>query len=277
MKRREKRFQLFRYVNVLLGAIIASALYFFLFSPYFTIRNVEVYGNEVIAADDILEIVDQELGRSKFFVLKNNNSFLFSKKAFKAAVAEHFILDDIVITKVLPDTLKITVDEKIAAMQWNSAGRKYLLGSEGIIIKEVFSSKSPYKVFQLTEETEEEQALKVMENGFINIQNRGGEQVSLGDSVITYDHIKFIQGAFEQIESSDFFTIQEVFVPHTYPQSVSFIHQDGWELMLNLNDSLAQQIERLNLLVQEKIGLDNLSKLEYIDLKLGESVYFKFK
>jgi hypothetical protein len=46
---------------------------------------------------------------------------------------------------------------------------------------------------------------------------------------------------------------------------------------LNLQDSLASQLNRLILLIDQKIKKENLNKLEYIDLRLGESIYYLFK
>jgi len=57
---------IFVYINILLVAAIGYFLYFFLFSGYFTIDNIELSGNDKISSFDIQKLVSAYLDENAF-------------------------------------------------------------------------------------------------------------------------------------------------------------------------------------------------------------------
>ena len=51
----------------------------------------------------------------------------------------------------------------------------------------------------------------------------------------------------------------------------------GWHIYLKMNDDIKAQLENLDLTLKNSIAPDEQSKLEYIDLRFGEKVYYKYK
>lgn len=277
-KRRELSFKWFRIVNVVLVVGLFLCVYFFLLSDFFKITNIEISGNQVIASQDMLEVVEQYMDTTKLYIFSTHNIFIFNKRELLEKIQQRFIVDDITIVKVLPNSVKLEVKEKIATMYWHSGDKKYIIDTEGTIIKELYNKQTRFKILQLSEpEEEENKKIPIIDNGYLNIQNQANDNISVGTTVITGSNIQFIQNLYNKIANKTYTDITAIFIPHNYPQSVIFQNAGEWDMFFNLNDDLDKQILRLETLINDKIGIDNINRLDYIDLKLGESVYYKFK
>ena len=53
------------------------------------------------------------------------------------------------------------------------------------------------------------------------------------------------------------------------------IINNGPEIFFNIEEDLGAQFKKLEVLISEKLKGDRLKKLEYIDLRFGEKVYYK--
>ena len=264
-------------VNIILFVGIASFFYFFIFSSFYDITEIQVSGNQAISTDDILDIANKYLNQNQLFILKNRNIFIFNKNSFKQEVNKLIILADLKIDKILPNTIKLTVKEKNSAMQWLAAGNKYLLDSQGQIIKKYYSTTTP-EIFVLNGGTSQENTAAA-NNGeqFIKIHNLGEQEVNLGNFVLKPENVSFILDLSDKIKGFDYLKFSEIQIPSAWPQYISLIMPDGWQIYFNLEDSLQSQLMRLDLLINQKIKKENLKKLDYIDLRLGESIYYQFK
>lgn len=114
-------------VAVLLGLIIASALYL----PIFKIEHLEIVGAPNESAIEYLE-------RNK-----GENIFLTNaKKLEKDLIIINPAFINIEVSKGLPGTLRISFEERSSKMIWRSSGKSYLLDSEGYAYREIPSDGS---------------------------------------------------------------------------------------------------------------------------------------
>ncbi len=268
------KFKLFRIINLLLIAGILGCLYFFIFSNFYNINNVEVTGNEIISTEDVLDITNNYLAKNKLLLLKNKNIFLFNKSDLASDINEVVILDNMVIEKILPNTIRINIQEKAVAFKWLTNQQTYLVDQQGIVIKRYYKLVTP-KIFQLTQ-IEPENDNKQNDNLLI-IKNLANQDINLGDKIINAQDINFIFNLLKKLEKNDYFVIKELSVPNNFPGYITITTLNDWQIHFNLADSADSQINRLNVLIRDKIKKENLSALNYIDLRLGESIYYKFK
>lgn len=267
-----------RVINFFLLIGIIVFLYFFIFSNFYNITDMQVAGNQVISTDDVLDITNQYLNQNSLFIFKHKNIFIFNKNALKKKINEVIILSDLKVNKILPNTIKLTVTEKNSAVKWITNDKEYLVDNQGQIIKQYYLSATP-AIFNLKQgntglniPTESETASK-----FIKIRNLSNQTVKLGDFILKPENISFILNLQDKIKDIDYLKFNEIEVPNAYPQYLNVNMSGGWQMQLNLQDSMSAQIYRLNLLIDQKIKKENLSNLQYIDLRLGESIYYLFK
>lgn len=261
-------------VNIILILAIIFSVYFFLFSNFYSITNIEVAGNHIISTDDILDIADNYLAQNSLLVFKHRNIFICSKNELRRRINEYILLNELKIDKILPNTIRITLSEKDAALKWVSGDQSYLVDKNGIIIKRFYKLTIP-KIYQLSEIKNEVE--KGSEENFLKIINQANENVNLGQKIFNKEDVDFIFKLQEKLGQLDYLKFKDISVPNNLPKYLIVNTEAGYILQFNLSQPVEEQISRLELLVREKIGKENMHRLEYIDLRLGESVYYKFK
>lgn len=269
------KFKLFKVINLILIIGILASLYFFILSDFYNITNVEVSSNQIISTDDILEITNNYLTQKRLLVFKNKNIFLFNRNKLGDKINEVVILEDLKIEKILPNTIRITLNEKDAAIKWLTNQQEYLVDKNGLIIKRFYKLATP-GIFQLTGNNDVNNQNQKADN-FLKINNLANENINLNDHVLTNKNIDFIFNLEKEISDLDYLDLKEITVPNNFPQYLTIKVNNGWQIHFNLVDSIDNQLNRLTILINEKIQKGNLSGLDYIDLRLGESIYYKMK
>jgi cell division septal protein FtsQ len=183
-------------------------------------------------------------------------------------------LNELKIDKILPNTIRITLTEKDAALKWISAEQSYLVDKKGIVIKRFYKLTIP-RIYQL--EKTQPAPVETSEDNFLKINNLSNEEVNLGQKVLNEEDVDFIFKLQEKLGQLDYLKFIDISIPNNLPKYLSVNTEAGYILQFNLSQTVESQISRLELLVREKIGKENMNRLEYIDLRLGESVYYKFK
>jgi cell division septal protein FtsQ len=267
-----------RIINFFLLIGIIVFLYFFIFSNFYNITDIQVSGNQIISTDDVLDITNQYLSQNSLFFFKHKNIFIFNKNALKKRINEVIILSDLKVNKILPNTIKLTVTEKNSALKWVTNDKEYLVDSQGQIIKLYYLSATP-AIFSLKEGNPSPNTpiQPTSDSKFIKIRDLSNQNINLGDFLLKPENVSFILDLQAKIKDLDYLKFNDLEVPNAYPQYLNVNMTAGWQMQLNLQDSLASQLNRLNLLIDQKIKKENLNRLEYIDLRLGESIYYLYK
>jgi len=275
LKRVLKVFQTFKIINIILLIGIIASLYFFIFSSFYDITNVEIKGNEVISSEDLFQIIETYLATNKFVIFKNRNIFLLNKKKLIRNIENEVILEDITIEKILPNTLRIRIKEKLTALKWLNNNQEYLVDIYGQVIRRLYKYKTPV-IFQLNNKNEV-QASDNNPTEYLSIIDQSNQNINLGDQVLTQEDIQFIQQLGQKVGDYSYLQPKNYLVPQIFPESLILELEGGGMIHFNLADSLESQLLRLDLLIKEKISKDKLYLIEYIKLNLGEKVFFKYK
>jgi cell division septal protein FtsQ len=253
---------------------ILGCLYFFVFYDFYNITNIEISGNLIVSTDDILDITSNYLAKNKLLIFRNRNIFIFNRNDLKKKIGEVVLLDNIKIEKILPNTVRITLKEKNTAIKWLCNDQEFLVDNQGIIIKKFYKISTP-KIFQLAETKTEE--VNPTEQSLLIVKNLTQEDMSLGLQVLNPANIEFITNLPNKLSTQDYLKIKNILTPNKLPQYIIVELENGVKIQFNLADELDNQINRLKLLVEQKIKKGNLPNVEYIDLRLGESIYYKMK
>lgn len=101
---------------------------FFTATPYFAIKTVEIQGNSRLESREILEMAGLETG---------GNSLAVSLDEVKASVAANPWIKDVSVTRVLPDSMIIRVEERTPAFWMHYKGTLYYADVEGRLVAPV--------------------------------------------------------------------------------------------------------------------------------------------
>lgn len=242
----------------LLVCAIFAWLYFLFFSSYFSLKIIEINGTYQIKPKNLEDLIVTHKQLSRFYLLPQDNIFLFNAAALKEQINAAYILDELLIKKQLPNTLRISLKEKIATLLWQKKDRAFLIDYQGIALKEL---------------TKEEAEAALKERGIPAIIDETPEEVVLNEKVAPKDALKqlitLIEGLREELGGA----VKAYTFYSRLPLQARVIMDKGWMLYFLLDQTVETQIVRLQTLLKEKIP--NPDQLRYIDLRFGEKIFYQ--
>ena len=113
--------------KIVFGIIIFLLLIvLFLCSPIFDIKNIEIEGNSQISDEKLISISSLEL---------HTNIFKFNKGLVKEKIKENAYIETVEVTRKLPSTVQITVDEREAKYMLQFADSYVYINNQGYMLE----------------------------------------------------------------------------------------------------------------------------------------------
>jgi cell division septal protein FtsQ len=179
------------------------------------------------------------------------NYFLFSGTDFSAKLVKNFQIVSATIDKTFPDQITINVLERAPVLLLNNGGELYHLDNKGLAYEQVTEQAlNNLPTLKLTEPmkiTLESEPLKKELFTFIMLLQR--QLINLNVPVSYYE-----------MNTANSLVLKT--------QTT-----EKWYLLLNLQEDLDKQTQKLKVVLQNKIS--DRSKLEYIDLRFGDKIFYK--
>lgn len=110
----------------LLLLIIFGVIIFIFISPVFNIRKIDITGNEIINSDTIESLSGIRI---------NENIFRISKKSIKNRLKENPYINEVEISRKLPGTVELNIDERKVAYQVKVINSYVYLDYQGYILE----------------------------------------------------------------------------------------------------------------------------------------------
>ncbi len=121
---------LLRLLSIVLTAVVIVAA----LTLFFKVEQISVQGNERYSADEIIAACG---------VMSGDNLILLDKYTIAQTLYTGLpYITDVRITRSLPDTLKVTVEETHASLAIESGGAWWLLSDEGKVLEQVDESQA---------------------------------------------------------------------------------------------------------------------------------------
>jgi len=197
------------------------------------------------------EEIRQYLSQSHVFFFHNTNRFLFSKKKLQDFLGQTFAFDQLTIS-LKKQTLSLTVKERTSDIVWKTDKELYLADLKGIITK---------KIDALDEKT----PLPIM-------IDRNGKSIAIGEQILSETQIKNIL-SFHQLLFAQGISFTETQIDLQVGKWIGVLTTQGYTILFDPDGDLNAQSDRLSVLLKDT--LKDLSKLQYIDLRFGDHVYYK--
>lgn len=161
------------------------------------------------------------------------------------------------ITRVLPGTIKVVIQEKTPALLLLASGKYYLVDQEGIAYEEARLDTLPGTVLPTVK------------------TNDQGAQVTIGGPVVSQSFVGFVQTVQEKIPGATGGQAAEIRIPSLAAREVSFRLDNNWEIRFDVTRPAQTQLDTLKRLLDTSIPPEEKAALEYIDLRIANRVYYK--
>lgn len=237
--------------------IIVGLLWLFLYSNVFVIKNININGeSNNFGPETIREIVDDQIKNNMFILWPQKNIFLFKENALREKMENKYSFEKLEITKNLPNTLNINYIEKKHSIIWKENDKLYYADKSGIITAETSSDDIKDKDYPILENLSDKK---------INDRHVSVEEKYLGYTLDLYEKLKTHQ-------KDDL--IIDKFIVDNELNTIKLNLVSGPQILFNTEEPPEKQINKLLIIKEEKMK-DNFSTKSYIDVRLGDSVYFR--
>lgn len=230
---------------------IAVLAYLIWLSPVFQIRQIEISGLNKVKRESLDKILDQYRFSKKWLVFSRNNFWIFNCGDVRYAIAEKYFFDDLKIKKKMFNQVEIGLKEKESMVNWFSNGQCFHLDPSGLAIEYCEDS-----------------------GGLLKIRDMQNGELLIGQNAIGAGELAGIIAFNEQLSR----LIKGKWTIEIYEKTANSLvakTMEGAGIYFNSAMSAAEQIGSLAALMNQSDVKSGLNKINYIDLRFGEKVYYK--
>lgn len=242
-------------IFIALTSVIFIAAWFCLFSSHFIIKELIINGGGNIEKSDIEKIVNEQIDGKIFFLIPQNNIFLLSDNILSNKLQEKYAFNSLEIIKHYPEKLEIKYIEKKYAIIWQEDDLFYYTDKSGYVINEA----------NVLEIENKDYPIIVNQTNNKIYQNQVFADQSLLEKVVElFKKMKYYEKIFKV----------ENFILDNDLNTIKIKIENGPLLYVNTQENLDKQIDKVLIIKEEKLG-DDFFKKYYIDVRYGESVYYR--
>lgn len=235
---------------LLLCLLTAGLTYTFLFSEFFQVKEIRIYGAEKISSSSAQDLLWPKIS-ARILGIESKSIFLVDTKALQAALKEKFPeIDTLKIKRVFPQVLQAEISERKSVALWCWDNNCFFVDTKGVIFE------PGAKPFALV----------------INSKEAVFE-ISPGKKVIEEDMLKQISMIQKTMKDSAKIEARE-FTFFEKEKRLNAKTSEGWEVYFDLAGNTNWQLVRLGLLLQKDLPQEKRQGLEYVDLRFSK-VYYK--
>ncbi len=258
------------WVAVLILLICAGLAYFLLLSNIFQVEAIEIFGNQKVNEEEILQEVEprinKELRVGPFSLFSSRSIFLTGSQSLKKHIKNTFPrIGEVVIKRRLPNTLSLEIMERESFAEiCFLSGECYKADQQGVVFE---------KSADVKEEAETEvQVFQVKREELMVIVVKDSTGFELGSEAVPPLYLAGASEIEKEIKKSIQMEPREL----SLEGGEMVVEVDkGFKIYFDLDKNVEEQLFNLELVLREKLSDQNLEELEYIDLRFGNRIYYK--
>ena len=250
MRRRRALRRLFFFIFGVI-ALLSGAVYVF-YLPKFRIEDIDVPKLKTLSQDGIKEVSKEILSAKLIGILPADNILLAPVEKIEAGLKSKFLrIKEVKISRHWPNILKMDIFERSTWAVYCWKDDCYLSDDEGFL-------------FASAPEFEGNLLLKLYD------ERLPAEQFSVGDSILNRENFILISEFKNELEKVGKHVLKIIL-----KDDQEEFYLGNWKIILDFETNKETAIKNLFLALTEIGGLEN--KLDYIDLRFDDKIFYKFK
>lgn len=247
---------------IMLGIAVAAFVAFF-YIPYFKIKSVSVSGSETLRSSEIEKSIKDFISGREFWVLPRSSIFILSEDMIVSHLASTFPKLHKIAMEVeglSPAALAISVKERTT---WVVICNSTALAANQ---NSCFYASSDGFLFG--------PAPKESGSLFLHVKDERTENHSVGSYFLADSELKRINIILEKIKSATEKTVDEVVIKKNEIFYYEASSDAGWKIIFDSKTDPQRAAENFELAYKNTLNED-LSKIDYIDLRFENRIFYK--
>lgn len=244
--------------------LILILAYVLLLSPIFKIKEIKISGNRVIDKEEIRDSLNSFLSKKFLVFFNQNNIFLARENNLKNIIFSDFprILSIEIKKNIFNKTIDLRIIERKEAgifcrnnpsFAEAAAGKCYYIDKEGVIFEEAPQTSGTL---------------------ILTIKDNSEKGVEIGRSAIDREFMTELTNLKDDLLSPLNLKVLDFIIDSGILKDLRVDTNEGWYILFDSSRDFKNQLQALRLVLEEKIK-DGRKKLEYIDLRIENRVYYK--
>lgn len=248
-----------RWLTVLIFIILLGGFSSAFLPDKFTVQNIIVTDTRADVASQIQEYA-RGIVNDKAQLFDRTNIFLVPRSFLEYDLPKKFpIIKTVQILRELPNTLRISVREKIPVVVLASGSAYFSVDPDGFAFEEISQERMADNKYPIIRDERED------------------AKVSIGAQVLSTDAIAMMHDIVKQLPDRFALNIDEITIPAIGTQEIHVHTNEGWTLILDAGRPLDNQFAVLSKIFMEQIDEKKRSLLSYIDLRAPGKAFYKFR
>lgn len=256
---RKKVISLFiNFLKLLLFVIIVFGIAYILYSPILNIRSFNLNLEDGGVKQDILAKAESSVQDNSHWWYNNKNIFLLRSDKLEQYLLQEFpnIKNIEIKRSILSQTINLNINFRTAIFRICENESCYNISEEGV---------------NMGLNTSGSESLVII---------KGASPRSAGENVFSNREISWLKNILEEYNKIDSVKISSMDIQQRSQESIIslFVYTDqGYYIILDLDTDIIYQAQVLKQVFISQLPLEKRSILEYIDLRIKDRVYYKFK
>lgn len=268
VSKKEEGFRLLRsayriFFYFLLTAFLAVVFYVVFFSPFLMIEKVEINGIKKLGQAEVSAVAESVYRGRYLGIFPRTNFLLFPKNKLSKTLADNFKrIRSVEVERKFPDSALVRIKERESLLLWCDMSREcFIIDENGYAYQRVkLDSK------------------EVLENELMKIIGQEDRKVSEGEKVLDAEKAAFLMDAKNIMgKSADMEIAGEVRAKSRIAEEVTLKSPEGWDILVSTSFPLERAGSFLKIFLEKEISDEDRDKLEYVDLRVENRIYYKLK
>ncbi len=237
---------------------VLTVSYFLFYSNTFRITLVRVVGTSASTAHELYrDIIQPQLSDHRLLIIPQYSTTTFDSQKLESSIAAAYSVEDVSVKKSLfQKKLTITIVEKPPEIIWYSNSTYYYVDYKGDIAQIVTD-------------------ISAVSDQYAQVIDQSNSPVSTQQHILDDDRIVFIRDCFTRMKNFSELPIFNFSLANNLStQLIVHITDKPFVLYFDMSASLDTQLLKLERVLADDT-LTAKNPQEYIDLRIGDKVYFK--
>lgn len=246
-------------------SFIGEVIYVLFFAGFFTIAKISVEGvsdGSVLTAEQIRRHAEEPWqGKWLHLIPKNNILLVRSARIEERLRMRYPKLESAQVSKQFPDALSVQVSERPYQILWCSRDECFLVNGEGRTV-------DAHIFFQYPNE----------QGTVIRIQDTAEAPLSVDKQVLTSEDQRFVHDLVSDFSLRTGLKIEGAIErPNLYAKEMRIRTDKGFLIFFNTRLSVAESLNTLMLVLEKEIPESEWDKIDYIDVRTENRIYYTRK